>query len=78
MDCYAGKMRAEANPHEPDIFDEPGVYLQFVEGCGYTVFTLTPEEAEQYADMLKASAKASREAFQKKTKASRSRKASAK
>lgn len=66
MDCYAGKIHAETMPHEPDIHDEPGVYVQFREGCGHTVYTMTPDEADEYADMLKVAAAHTRKAFQKK------------
>lgn len=68
MPCYAGLWKAEVIAQEPfiptqgkesiEMYEKPGVTLQFVEGCGYTVFNLTPEEADelvkqlQYAAML--------------------------
>lgn len=58
MDCYAGKQRAEVNAYDPELQLEDGidappyVWLQFVEGCGYTVYTVTPDEAEDLAVML--------------------------
>lgn len=66
MDCYAGKFKAEAIAHEADVFDEPGVYAQFIEGCGHHVFTMTPDEADQFADMIKAAADKSRKSFKKR------------
>lgn len=66
MDCYAGKFVAEAVAQEPDIFDEEGVYVQFIEGCGYHVFDMTPDEADTLADRIKEAAAATRKAFQDK------------
>jgi len=63
MDCYAGKMLAECMPFSPDIHKEPGMYLQFVEGCGYHVYTLTPDEADKLAEMLRQTAEQSRREF---------------
>lgn len=63
MDCYTGKIRAEVNAFGPDIHSQPGLYLQFVEGCGYDVKTLTPDEAEQLAELLLKSAFRTRKAF---------------
>lgn len=49
MDCYAGKWRAEILESTPAPTDPPGtepfLWIQFVEGCGYTTFELTPQEA---------------------------------
>lgn len=66
MDCYAGKFEAEASGHTPDIHDEPGVYVQFIEGCGYDVYTLTPDEADTLADRIREAAAETRKAFQDK------------
>lgn len=71
MDCYAGKWAVEVMPHEPFLdekktivhMEQPGMFLQFVEGCGYTVFNLTPNEAESLAKILVQGAKATRKAF---------------
>lgn len=68
MNCYAGKIKAEVLAHTSDIYDEPGAYAQFIEGCGYDVYTMTPDEADVFADMLKAGAQASRNAFSNKKK----------
>lgn len=45
------------------IHDEPGVYLQRVEGCGYEVWEMTPEEAESVAKHLLQAAKDSLKSF---------------
>ncbi len=47
MDCYAGKQRAEVMAGDKDYF-----YLQFVEGCGYTVYEITPDEAIELGNIL--------------------------
>ena len=65
MDCYAGKQLVEVSDFSPDIHDEPGMYLQFVEGCGYTVYEITPDEAEKLAALLLAKAKETRKNFKK-------------
>jgi hypothetical protein len=51
MDCYAGKQLAEVMPWGGgmDGTHVGGLYLQFVEGCGYTVYELTPDEADALA-----------------------------
>lgn len=69
MDCYAGKWLANAQAHSPDIFDKPGVYLQFIEGCGYSPYTMSPDEADEVADRLKKAAAESRRLFAEKAKA---------
>lgn len=56
-------VRAETMSFDPDIHDIPGVYLQIVDGCGYTVYEMTPEEAETVAKMLIASAAETRKNF---------------
>jgi hypothetical protein len=56
----------EVLAHDPDIHDEPGVYLQKVEGCGYTVFELTPEEATILGTFLIEQAEESVTAFRSK------------
>jgi len=67
--CYAGHWWVEVMPYSPDIHenDPPAMYLQFKEGCGYTPFSITPEEAERLADLLKAGAAAVRRAYKNKT-----------
>jgi hypothetical protein len=54
MPCYAGLWRAEVMEFTPDINggNNKGVYLQFVEGCGYSVFELTTDEARELAQIL--------------------------
>ena len=49
MPCYAGFWKAQATAHTADIHDKPGVYVQFIEGCGYSVFEMEPEEALELA-----------------------------
>ncbi len=44
--------RIEILGFEPDIHDIPGMYLQVVEGCGYQVYELTPDEARKLASEL--------------------------
>lgn len=68
MDCYAGKWLAHASGWTPDIHDEEGVYIEFIEGCGHHVYEATPDEADRFADRIKEQAAKSREAFQKKGK----------
>lgn len=63
MDCYAGKWRAEVMAMSPDIHDQPGIYVQFVEGCGYHPFTLTPEEALTLAEKMRQAALHSKKDF---------------
>jgi hypothetical protein len=46
----------EVVPFSKDIHSKPGIYLQEVEGCGYTVFELTPIEALALAAHLKKAA----------------------
>jgi hypothetical protein len=48
--------QAEVLGFDPDINGEPGMYLQFVEGCGYDVYELTPDEARELAGELAAEA----------------------
>jgi len=57
MEGYAGKCLIEVmrGGAEGDS-KEPLVYLQKVEGCGYDVWSLTPDECDQVADALKAQA----------------------
>ncbi len=67
--CYTGLYEfLEVSAHDPDIHDEPGIYLQKVEGCGYDVWELTAEEADALAVILAAKAKETRAAFKGKTK----------
>jgi hypothetical protein len=65
MDCYAGKWRAEVQAKSKDIHDEAGLYLQFVEGCGYTVFDLTPDEGRELAKILIQKADEAEKEFKK-------------
>ncbi len=61
---YDGKkQRMEVMPFSKDIHDAPGIYLQKVEGCGYDVFELTPEEARALAALLEQAAKETQEEF---------------
>jgi hypothetical protein len=61
---YDGRLkRAEISAHEPPIHDVPGVYLQFVEGCGYDVYELTPDEADAISKYLADAAVQTRAAF---------------
>lgn len=63
MDCYAGKLLVEAVAHDPNIFDEAGIYVQFIEGCGYSPYTMTPDEADALADRIKEAAAETRRMF---------------
>ncbi len=72
MECYAGKWWAQVLDHSPDIHNKPGVYCQFVEGCGYHVYTLNPDEAELLAAMLLQGAAKTRAAFAEETTCSSS------
>lgn len=58
--------RLEVLEFSPDIHDEPGLYLQRVEGCGYYIMQMTPEQAETLAQELLEVAEESRAAFAKK------------
>lgn len=49
-DCYAGKRRLEVLPVNGYL------YLQIVEGCGYTPVEMTAEEAVNLANILLESA----------------------
>ena len=51
--------RMEVIPFSKDIHSNPGIYLQEVEGCGSTVFELTPIEALALAAHLKNAAEES-------------------
>jgi len=46
-------------------YEKPGVTLQRVEGCGYDVTTLTPDEAERLGNLLIAAAKETRADFER-------------
>lgn len=55
--CYTGyPFTMNVHPYDPDIHEKPGVYLEFQEGCGYTPYDLTPDEARQVAQALIAAA----------------------
>jgi hypothetical protein len=58
-------MSYEPEP-EVRVWDEPGVYLQFVEGCGYDVRVLSANEAEDLACHLLKAATESRFSFSEK------------
>lgn len=66
-DCYAGKMRVEVMDASPELQESPHpqayLYLQFVEGCGYSPYELTPQEADHLAHMLQAGAARARKNF---------------
>lgn len=65
---YDGQLtRFEVLSFSPDIHEKPGVYLQHVEGCGYRVFELTPDEAEALGTILNIKAEESRKAFKAQT-----------
>ncbi len=74
MPCYAGKWEATVMPwtlhgaYKDEPVDE-FLYLDFVEGCGSTVFELTPDEAEKLAGMLMNGAKQARQAAETERKA---------
>jgi hypothetical protein len=54
---HNGRLKqAEVLGFDPDINGEPGMYLQFVEGCGYDVYEFTPDEARRLATELTAEA----------------------
>lgn len=53
----------EIMDREPGLSTAPGIYLQFREGQAYTVFDITPEEADRLADNLKQAANKSRKRF---------------
>lgn len=59
MPCYAGSWQAEVMTSTPDPgeSEEPHFYLQFVEGCGYSVYSMTPDEAEKVAMNMLAGVK---------------------
>jgi hypothetical protein len=64
---YTGAYnRMEVQAHSPDIHSKPGVYLQEKEGCGYTVFELTPEQAVSLGQLLIQQAGQTVDDFQKK------------
>ena len=64
---YNGKPTClETMTFDPDIHDKPGVYLQHVEGGGYTVYEMTLEQAEALAKELLDAAKECRESFEEK------------
>jgi hypothetical protein len=66
MICYTGSpWRCEVSDWTPGIHDIPGVYIQFVEGCGYHVWDLTPDEAEGLAAILLKQAAKTRANFEK-------------
>jgi hypothetical protein len=53
------KLGYDGNPQHlkvssfsPEIHDQPGLYLELIEGCGYTVIELTLDEAKQLSKML--------------------------
>jgi hypothetical protein len=61
---YDGRPKAiEVLSFNKDIHNNPGVYLQRVEGCGYEVWEMTPEEAESVAKHLLQAAKDSLKSF---------------
>ena len=60
------QQQVEVQEFGPDIHEGPGMYLQFVDGCGYTVYTLSPDEAEALAKMLTTAAETTRKLFSSK------------
>ncbi len=62
--CYTGSLTClEVQPFDPEVHTDPGLYLQHVEGCGYTVYHLTCEEAEQLVAHLLRGVTETRKAF---------------
>ena len=69
---YDGNYRrVEVMPfdYEPEpefrAHSQPGLYLQFVAGCGYDVFPMTAGEAEALAAVLLRTASESRKSFER-------------
>lgn len=66
---YTGHhSRLEILGFSPDIHDHPGIYLQHVEGCGYTVYEMTVDQARFLGERLIAQVNESVKAFEKKDK----------
>jgi hypothetical protein len=68
-DGYPLRVEVLSKTYDPDngiAGGEPGVYLQFVEGCGYDVRVLSVIEAEALASILKHVAAESRKSFSEK------------
>lgn len=60
-------VRAEVLPRvKREGSEVPGLYFQFVDGCGYTIYEFTPDEAEAIGKQLIVGAKQSRKSFAKK------------
>lgn len=47
-----GFNRLEVLSFSNDVHDKPGVYLQEVEGCGYHVMEMTPQQAIELGKIL--------------------------
>lgn len=64
-DGYAGKRYVEIMDSCPENTSGsiPYLWFQFVEGCGYTDYRMTPDEADKVADMLKTAAERIRKAW---------------
>ena len=61
---YDGKpTRLEVSSFTKEIHDRPGVYLQHVEGCGYNVYELNPDQALELAKILIEEANKSKKEF---------------
>ena len=61
---YDGRpTRLEVSPFSNEIHEKPGVYLQHVEGCGYNVYELSPEQALELAELLIRAAKQTKKDF---------------
>lgn len=64
--AYTGHpCRLQITGFSKGINDQPGVYLQHVEGCGYTVYELTPEQARNVAKLLIDAADKTEKEFKK-------------
>ncbi len=68
---YDGKpTRLEVQDFDPFIHDGPedgpGIYLQHVDGCGYTPYELTADQAEALAKEILEKVAESRKAFEEK------------
>lgn len=56
--AYTGNPQTfNIKPFSPDIHNEPGLYLEHQEGCGYMPYELTPDEAIKIAQALIEAAK---------------------
>lgn len=60
--AYTGQHQTmNVHPFDPDIHTEAGIYLEHQEGCGYSPYELSLEEAERVANALLESVKWARQ-----------------